>query len=109
MGKDSKQTTSQELDPTTKELQRLAIGSGLGALGLSGTPDRTVNFFGHNITLPGTGIAAFGPKLQDVPGVSPLTQQAIGNFQNVANAGNLGLNALSGDQGAIDTLFNPFQ
>lgn len=112
MGKDSKQTTSQQLDPTTQALQRLVIGSGLGALGMSGLnlPGSTVNVgFGKPIQLPGTSIASFGPQLQPIPGVSPLTTQAIGGFQHAADAGNLGLNALSGNQGAIDTLFNPFQ
>lgn len=113
MSQDSKQTTSQQLDPTTQYLQRLVIGSGLGALGLGGMPEQSKTLSlpgGLHLTVPtAPGITPFGPKLQPIPGVDPLTTQAIGGFQQAANAGTLGLNALSGDQGAINTLMNPFQ
>lgn len=53
--------------------------------------------------------AAQGAAGAPVPGLDPLTQQAIGGYQRAATAGNLGLSALSGDQNAIHTFYDPYQ
>jgi hypothetical protein len=44
-----------------------------------------------------------------VPGANPLTGQAIQGFQNQAQAGNVGLGALSGNQADYNQLANPYQ
>lgn len=43
------------------------------------------------------------------PGVNPYTMQAAGIYQNAANFGMGGFNALAGDPAAIAKLMNPYQ
>lgn len=81
------QTTTQTPDPLTQRWRQMVMNYGMGALGIGGQ----------------------GPKLQPVPGLSPLTQQATGGYQSALNAGNLGLGALSGNQADINTFMNPYQ
>ena len=52
--------------------------------------------------------AANGAASTPLPGVDPLTQQAGGYYGRAAGAGDLGMRALSGDQGALSGLLNPY-
>ena len=81
MGKSSGQTvtSSQSLDPQTQAWISQVFGAAQGAAG------------------------------RPAPGVDGLTTQAIGGFQNQQRAGNLGLGALAGDEGAMSRLMNPYQ
>ena len=82
------QTTTTQPDALTQQWRQLVLNHGLSAIGLSG---------------------GAGPQIQPVPGISPLTQQATGGYQNALAAGNLGLGALSGNQADINTFMNPYQ
>lgn len=61
-----------------------AIGAGIGFLG-----------------------SIFGGKPK-IAGVDPLTNQAIGNWQNMIGYGNTGMGAMAGDPGAIGKMMNPY-
>lgn len=81
------QTTTTQPDALTQRWRQMVLNRGLGALGMGGS----------------------GSQLQPVPGLSPLTTQATGSYQNALNAGNLGLGALSGNAADLQTFMNPYQ
>lgn len=100
------QTTTTQPDALTQDWRKLVFGLGLGATGMPGVAQSGLGgLFGSGAP----GISPMGPRLQPVPGVSPLTQQAESGYQGALSAGNLGLGALSGNQGAISQLMNPYQ
>lgn len=52
--------------------------------------------------------AAHRAGIAQLPGVSPYMQQGADTYANLQRGGNFGLQALMGDQGAVNALMSPF-
>ena len=103
------QTVTQTPDALTQEWRRQVFGMGLGALGMPGVAGQAPRGMWDALRGGGAGsISPMGPQLQPVPGLDPASREAMENFRRMAQGGGLGFNALSGDQGAISQLMNPY-
>jgi hypothetical protein len=86
-GKDKKQTSAQQLDPTVQRYRDQMLSQ---ASGLAGRP-------------------AYGYGGQLTAGLDPMTQQAAGIFGGLSGLAGLGAGALSGDPNARAQFMNPYQ
>lgn len=103
------QTVTQQPDALTQEWRKMVMGMGLGAIGAPGIPGADgQRLFGMMAGKGAGAVSPMGPQLQPVPGMDPASQAAMQNYQGYANAGNLGLGALSGDANALGSFINPY-
>lgn len=110
MPKGGSTTQETKLDPQTQayvqQMRRAALGyAGIGAptTSAAGYPSRP-GFSGLG------GNAVNGGNLSPIaPNLPPAIAQAQQNYGNYAQAGNLGLGALTGQAGAQQAFMNPYQ
>lgn len=133
--KQTTNTVEQKPDPQTLQMQQHIYNTALGAMGMPSTqqvdlqgqlakaqqqaasaPTWMRSAFDQNVTrLQGQLTAeqarqkALYPQANPIPGVGAGTQAASGMYNAGVAGGQLGQRALSGDQGAVAQLMNPYQ
>jgi hypothetical protein len=126
MGKSSTQKTTQEqrLDPLTEQYRKMALEAAGAAAGYKQAPDPHAAeraAWTEAAKRPGVAGAMARKKLSEMPPApgmvpgdgpvwnDPYTDQALSNYQGLANFGRLGTQALGGDADAMGRFMNPYQ